>query len=239
MVDYELEYKHPLNIRVFLAGDSTVSSYDSSAAPRAGWGQVISQLFDDRITVVNRASSGRSSKSFIDEGKLSAIINQIDQGDYLFIQFGHNDAKQEDETRYTDPESSFKSCLRQYIMAARNKKAIPVLITPVERRRFDPYSGLTEDSHGLYPQAIKELAEEMHVPVIDLTARSKTFFNEIGEEGTKRVFLCLEPGESANYAEGLEDNTHFQEKGAVAIAKLVVEGIIEAKLPLERCIRKL
>ncbi|MEW9672764.1 rhamnogalacturonan acetylesterase [Ammoniphilus sp. 3BR4] len=219
------------SVTVYLAGDSTVSNYESHLAPRAGWGQVFDEMFDDKIIVKNEAVSGRSSKSFIDEGRLAPILDQIEKGDYLFIQFGHNDEKIEDPTRYTEPYTTYKSHLKQYIDGAREKGAIPVLITPVERRRFTA-EGLARDSHGEYPEAMKELGLEENVPVIDLTAKSKALFNELGPEGTKKVFLWLDPGVNPNYPNGVQDNTHFQEEGAKQIARLVIEGIDESKLYL-------
>lgn len=219
------------SVTVYLVGDSTVSNYESDLAPRAGWGQVIGEMFDDKIVVKNEAVSGRSSKSFIDEGRFAPILEEIEKGDYLFIQFGHNDEKAEDPTRYTEPYTTYKNHLKQYIDGAREKGAIPVLITPVERRRFTA-EGLARDSHGEYPAAMKELGLEENVPVIDLTAKSKALFNELGSEGTKQVFLWLDPGVNPNYPTGVQDNTHFQEEGAKQIARLVIEGIEESKLYL-------
>jgi lysophospholipase L1-like esterase len=232
------EKRHKNLITIYLAGDSTVSDYDGKAAPRAGWGQVLGGFFDDKVIVENEASSGRSSKSFIDEGRLDAILKQIEKGDYLFIQFGHNDQKIEDPSRYTEPYTTYKSHLKQYIDGARAKKAVPVLITPVERRRFTA-EGIARDSHGEYPKAMMELAEEENVPLIDLTAKSKALFQELGPEGTKDVFLWLEEGEHVNYPQGMEDNTHFQEDGAGRIAGLVIEEMRELKLvPLRTHILK-
>lgn len=232
------ENTHKNSITVYLAGDSTVSDYSSSLAPRTGWGQVFDQFFDDKIIVKNEASSGRSSKSFIDEGRLDSILSQIEKGDYLFIQFGHNDEKIDDPSRYTEPYSTYKSYLKRYIDGAREKQAIPVLITPVERRRFTE-EGVARDSHGDYPAAMKEIGLEENVPVIDLTAKSKALFQELGPERTKDVFLWLDAGESVNYSNGVQDNTHFQEAGAVQIGRLVLEGIEELKLvPLRNHILK-
>jgi lysophospholipase L1-like esterase len=232
------ENQHKNRITVYLAGDSTVSDYDSKVAPRAGWGQVLDGFFDDKIVVKNEASSGRSSKSFIDEGRLDAILSQIEKGDYLFIQFGHNDQKIEDPSRYTEPFATYKSHLKQYIDGARAKKAVPVLVTPVERRRFTA-DGMARDSHGEYPKAMMELAQEENVPLIDLTDKSKALFQELGPEGTKDVFLWLDEGEHVNYPQGVEDNTHFQEDGAKRIAGLVIDGMKELNLvPLRNHILK-
>lgn len=234
----EIENTHKNRITVYLAGDSTVSNYPSKAAPRAGWGQVFNRLFDDKIVVKNEASSGRSSKSFIDEGRLESILNQIDKGDYLFIQFGHNDERIKDPSRFTKPYSTYKRYLKQYIEGARAKQAIPVLVTPVERRCFTK-EGIACDSHGEYPAAMKELGLEENVPVIDLTVKSKALFQGLGPGRTKDVFLWLSAGENVNYPKGIQDNTHFQEAGAGEIARLVLEGIEECKLvPLRNHIIK-
>jgi lysophospholipase L1-like esterase len=216
-------------ITVYLAGDSTVSDYSSSLAPRAGWGQVLNQFFDNQVVVKNEATPSRSSKSFIDEGRLDTILNEIEKGDYLFIQFGHNDEKIKDPNRYTEPYSTYKNYLKQYIDGARAKQAIPVLVTPVERRYFTVDGDLSR-THGDYPAAMKELGLEEHVPVIDLTAKSHALFQKLGPKSTKEVFLCLDAHENGNYPNGVQDNTHFQKTGAKMIAQLVIDGIKESNL---------
>ena len=225
-------------ITIYLAGDSTVSDYSSSLSPRAGWGQVLEKHFDNQVVVINEATPGRSSKSFIDEGRLKLILNQIEKGDYLFIQFGHNDEKIKDPSRYTEPNSTYKNYLKQYIDAARAKQAIPVLVTPVERRYFTE-KGVLSSTHGEYPAAMKELGLEEHVPVIDLTAKSHALFQKLGPEKTKDVFLWLDAQDNMNYPNGVQDNTHFQENGAKKIARMVVDGIEESMLvPLSNHILK-
>lgn len=225
------------DITIYLAGDSTVANYPKWKSPKAGWGQMISDMFEKNIVVKNQAVPGRSTKSYIDEGRLDKILKQIKKGDYLFIQFGHNDEKSQDPSRYTDPTTTYKSYLKQYIDGARKKGAIPILVTPVERRSFT-VSGQALDTHGNYPAAMKELGKEVHVPVIDLTAKSKDFFQQLGPDQTKDIFLCLNAGEYSNYPSGITDNVHFQEKGANEMAKLVVKGIEELKIPLSEHVHK-
>jgi lysophospholipase L1-like esterase len=217
-------------ITIYLAGDSTVASYPGERAPLAGWGQFIGTYFTDRVTIINAAESGRSSKSFIDEGRLQKIADEIKKGDYLFVQFGHNDEKT-DKERHTDPYTTYQSHLKQYIDGAREKGAIPVLVTPMNRRNFNQ-NGTLAMTHGVYPAAMIQLGKELQVPVIDLHMSSKKLFEQLGDEPTKKLFLWLAPGENANYPEGSKDNTHFNEYGASEMAKLVVQGIREAKLPL-------
>lgn len=217
------------DIQLFLAGDSTVSEYGASAAPRAGWGQRIGECLKTDMVVRNEAASGRSSKSFIEEGRLERILEQIQCGDYLFVQFGHNDQKPDE--RRTEPYGTFQQYLRRYVDSARQKKAIPALITPVQRRSFDT-QGRLKHTHGDYPDAMRQLAAELQVPLIDLTLKSGRLLQSLRPEASKKLFLWLEPGEHPNYPDGAEDNTHFCEYGAGEIAKLVVQGAREAGLLL-------
>ncbi|MFC0558279.1 rhamnogalacturonan acetylesterase [Halalkalibacter alkalisediminis] len=222
------------NINVFIAGDSTASSYAESRSPRAGWGQVLGRFFTSNVTVHNHASSGRSSKSFIDEGRLKVIEAQLMPGDYFLIQFGHNDAKV-DKKRYTDPESSYKYYLTHYIEVAHKKGAHPIFLTSIQRRSFDD-DGRIIETHGQYPVAMKKLAEEKNVPLIDLTLKSKILFEQLGPDQTKQLFLWIEPGEHPNYVQGIQDDTHFSEYGAREMVELIIEGITEQSLPLARYI---
>jgi lysophospholipase L1-like esterase len=215
-------------IKVFIAGDSTAATKLPEKRPETGWGQMIPEFFPENVEFLNFAVNGRSSKSFIDEGHLQKILDLIGSGDFLFIQFGHNDAKTEME-RHTDPFTTYKSYLTKYIEGARTAGAHPVLLTPIHRRFFDE-NGKIQDTHGNYLIAMRELASELNVPLIDMSKKSTLFFEKLGPEKTKKIFLWLQPGESVNYPEGIQDNTHFSELGAKEIARLVVEGIIEKQL---------
>ncbi|WP_235991893.1 rhamnogalacturonan acetylesterase [Metabacillus schmidteae] len=218
---------------IFIVGDSTASSYPEERAPQAGWGQVLNQFFTDDITIVNEAAPGRSSKSFITEKRLAGVEEQIKENDYLFIQFGHNDAKKDE--RFTDPFTDFKYYLKQYINVALEHKATPILLTPVQRRSFNE-DGIFYETHGDYPEAILQLGKEENVPVIDLGKRSKEYLKNLGAKESKPIFLWLDVDEYNNYPAGLQDNTHFSEYGAKEIARLVVEGIRDLQLPIERYI---
>ena len=212
-------------IRVFIAGDSTAATKLIEKKPETGWGEMIPEFFSADVEFVNLALNGRSSKSFIDEGHLQKIIDSISSGDFLFIQFGHNDEKA-DTKLHTDAFVSYKEHLKKYIKVARNANATPVLLTSVQRRAFDE-SEKIKDTHGDYPVAMRELAAELNVTLIDMSEKSKIYYEKLGIEKTKEILLWLNPGESLNYPEGVQDNTHFCEKGAKKIATLVFEGIIE------------
>ncbi|GIE85234.1 rhamnogalacturonan acetylesterase [Actinoplanes regularis] len=208
---------------VYVAGDSTAATYATADVPRAGWGQALPVFLRREIAVVNAALSGASSKSFVDLGRLDLILAAIRPGDTLLVSFGHNDEKSEDPARYTEPWSTFQDHLRLHLDGARAAGAHPILVTPVERRRFTA-AGVPYLSHGEYPDAMRALAEETRTPLIDLTALSFALWGELGPEATKGYFLWLDAGVSPNYPTGVADNTHFQAHGAIEVARLVVSA---------------
>ncbi|GGO07537.1 rhamnogalacturonan acetylesterase [Saccharibacillus kuerlensis] len=207
----------------YLAGDSTMADYPEERAPMQGWGNKLPLFLPGGSKVVNEAVCGRSSQSFIEEGRLDRILQAIREGDYLLIQFGHNDAK-DDPERHTSPWSSYRECLLRYIDGARGKGAQPILITPLSRRHFDA-DNLLLATHGDYPRAMEALAVRENVPIIDLTSRSAAVYKEMGERQSRQWFTQFAPGEHPNYPEGIEDNTHLNEQGAEAVAELVADGL--------------
>lgn len=221
---------------LYLAGDSTVTDEAEEMFPYAGWGQMLPRWLKADVAVVNFAKSGRSSRSFIGEGRLDAIARELKPHDMLLVQFGHNDQKP-DEERHTEPSSSYAEHLRRYVDVARERDVLPILVTPVQRRYFLP-GGELADTHGEYAEAVRRLAVELDVPLVDLALRSKTLFEALGPEGTKAVFMWAAPGEFMRFPGGVEDNTHFQEQGAIRIAGLVAEALKELRLqPLHKYVR--
>jgi fibronectin type 3 domain-containing protein len=219
-------------ITVYLASDSTVQTYDPYYEPQAGWGQVIDRYFDDEVAIANHAIGGRSSRSFIEQGRLDAILAEIQPGDYLFVQFGHNDATASVPERYTSPDD-YKMYLRDhYIAGAIEKGAIPVLVTPVSRRSFDADTGEFNVSFPEYVEKVHELHEETGVAMVDLSASSREYLNAIGPEEAKSVFLHVPAGVYPNRPNGTTDDTHFQEYGAIQMARLVAEETATLGLPL-------
>ncbi|MGY2067595.1 pectinesterase family protein, partial [Blastococcus sp. SYSU DS0619] len=214
----------PLN--VFVIGDSTASVYQSNEAPRTGWGQALGLFTTENATVIDYAKSGASSKDYYDSGLFDRTLAEIQPGDYLLISFGHNDEKDDDPTRYTDPYGTYQEYLQRYIDGARAAGATPVLVTPVERRRFDS-AGVAKTTHGEYPAAMRALAAEQGVALVDLTEMSIDLWNELGPEGTTDYFLHVEPGEYPNYPDGRYDDTHFQAKGAIELARIIATSLAE------------
>jgi len=208
--------------KIFIAGDSTAASYSGERYPMMGWGQVINYYLRN-VCVINLAQCGRSSRSFIDEGWFRLIEERIAEGDYLLVQFGHNDEKSQDPKRYTEPETSFPEYLMKYVNLARERGAKPVLITPTARRKFE--EGKLIDTHKAYAEAIRKLAEKEGTAFIDLTKLSMELMEGLGEEESKKLFTKVKAGEYPGYPEGHDDDTHFCQRGALEIASLVGEGM--------------
>lgn len=213
--------------RIFWAADSTVQTNNITTYPQTGIGQVFPLYIKDGITVVNHAKNGRSTKSFLDEGRLQKIEEEIGAGDYLFIQFGHNDEKQEDPARYTEPFSTYMENLEIYINVARRHGAYPVLITPLERRCFLDEKHLGIGAHSDYVAAMKQTAEKCNVPLVDLYSMSRSELKKAGEPASRKWYMYFEEGEYKNYPEGKADNTHLRYDGAVMYAGLIARGLKE------------
>lgn len=207
---------------LYLVGDSTV---DDNQAPFHGWGWAMPQVAAPGVTVDNHGLSGRSSKSFLDEGLFDPVREAMQPGDVLLIQFGHNDEKKDAE-RHTDPETSFPEKLNIYIDAALEKGALPVLITPVSRRLYTE-EGALMDTHGPYPDAIRRLASQRGVPLVDLHRLSRALFEQLGQEATAELFVRLAPGKHPDFPDGHDDRTHFNAEGARQIAALVATAMRE------------
>jgi lysophospholipase L1-like esterase len=224
-------------ITVFLAGDSTMAEKLATKRPETGWGEMLQSSFDPaRVKIDNRAQNGRSTKTFISENRWQAIVDELKKGDYVFIQFGHNDGVKEKTDRYTTPEEYRKNLVR-FVTDVRAKSAVPVLMTPVMRRRFDK-EGKFYDTHGEYPDIVRAVALEYKVAMIDMHHRSEVAIKQYGEEESKKLFLQLKPGEHPNYPAGVEDNTHFSPLGARIMAGLAIDGIREEKLGLAKHLKK-
>lgn len=236
LISLTLAFMLPTNKTViYLVGDSTIANKEVKAFPETGWGMPFTYFFDSTITVDNRAKNGRSTKSFIEEGLWKPVVEKLKEGDYVFIQFGHNDEGKEKIGRYTTPEE-FKVNLTRYVNETRSKKALPVLITPVSRRTFDA-NGVIKESHPVYSDAVKAVAEQLRVPLIDLDEHSKQLLQKFGKENSKWLFNYLDPGEHPNYPEGHKDDTHFSELGARRMAEIVLAQIKELNLGIAAHIR--
>ncbi|MDQ6813731.1 MAG: rhamnogalacturonan acetylesterase [Bacteroidota bacterium] len=219
-------------IKVWMIGDSTMSVYEPARAPITGWGMPFANFFDTTVTIDNRAKGGRSTRTFISENRWQPIADSIDEGDYVLIQFGHNDEAKEPQyaARYTSVPD-YKNNLAKFITETRAKRGIPVLITPVTRMKFDA-AGKALETHTPYTNAVFEVAKQYNTPVIDLDKKSRNLMQQLGPENAKLLFMQYEAGQEPLFPEGQKDNTHFNEYGARRMAELVLAEIKTLQLEL-------
>jgi lysophospholipase L1-like esterase len=210
-------------IVLYMAGDSTMADKPVIPAnPERGWGQLLPLYFKPGVRVENHAANGRSSKSFRDEGKWQVILDRIKPGNYVIIQFGHNDEPGKGPQRYTEPFGSYTSNLVAYVQETRVRSGIPILATSVARRKFDDQGKLI-DTHGDYIVATRQVAEKLNVPLLDLNKDTSELLSKMGDEQTKRLYDWIPPGEFAQRPDGLKDDTHFNAFGASRVCDLAVE----------------
>lgn len=228
----------PKKIKVYLIGDSTMCVYETNRAPLTGWGMPFSFFFDSTVTIDNRAKGGRSTRTFISENRWQPIVDSLQEGDYVLIQFGHNDEAKElkYKDRYT-PVADYKVNLIRFIEESTAKKAIPILITPVTRLKFDQ-DGKMQETHKEYSAAVWEVSKLYHTPVIDLDAKSRNLLQQIGSANANLLFMQLDTLQHPNYPNGQKDNTHFNELGARRMAELVLAEIRALHLELVDRIKK-
>lgn len=206
-------------LQVFIAGDSTVT--DQYHEPWAGWGQMLPRFFDSSVAVSNQAWSGLTLTSFEHQKRLAKILSMMHKGDYVLVQFGHNDQK--DKSPGAGPYTTYKSNLKHYVEVIRAKGGIPVLVTPMERRRWK--GDTPEPTLASYADAVRQVGVEDKVPVIDLNAMSLKLYTALGPEGSKKAFVFYPAHMFPGQNKSLEDNTHHSNYGAYELAKCVVEGI--------------
>jgi len=216
----------PKHITVWMAGDSTMADKEVKAFPETGWGMAFKAFFDSTVTVTNYAKNGRTTKSFIAEGLWAKIADNMKEGDYLFIQFGHNDEKPNAVSA-----EQFHDNLLRFVNEARAKKVTPILLTPVARRKFDA-SGNVQGTHEVFSPIVRKLAADEHVAFIELDKESQALLQKMGPENSKYLYDYLEPGEHPNYPGGQKDDTHFSELGARRMAGIVLNDVKALKLEL-------
>ena len=216
---------------LFLAGDSTMADKPDLTLPERGWGQLFRELVRPPLRVENRALNGRSTKSFRDEGHWRDLLASLVPGDWVVIQFGHNDEKTADPTRFTEPDGEFRANLERFVRETRARGGHPVLATPIVRRRFDAAGGFV-DSHGEYPRVVRAVAAEEDVPLLEMENVTRALVLEFGAEGSRALYLHYEPGEHPALPDGLHDDTHLSPLGARRIAELAAREMARVRLPL-------
>lgn len=233
-------------VTVFMIGDSTMANKDTTGGKQErGWGMMLQQYFKSGVVVDNHAVNGRSSKSFIDEGRWDVVLSKMKPGDYVIIQFGHNDEKPAAD-RHTDPGTTFDANLRRFVLESRAKGGIPILCNAVVRRNFyrqvdssvddeslrnttyedeKVNSDTLIDTHGAYLLSPKNVARELDVPFIDANRVTHDLEQGMGIEGSRRLHMWFRPGEHPSVPKGRKDNTHYNVYGATVVAGLLAEEI--------------
>ena len=220
---------------VFMAGDSTMSVKAKKDYPETGWGSPFADFFSDALTVKNLAKNGASTRTFMELGLWKAIVDNVKPGDYVFIQFGHNDEVEKKVDRYTTPEQ-YKANLIRFIEETRKLKATPILLSSVTRRYFDD-QGNIKLTHPYAPLS-REVAKQTAVEFIDMDTITREFFQKMGDSTSAMRFLQLPPNTHPNYPNGVRDNTHFNELGAREVAQLVLAELKKRKFPLVKHLRE-
>lgn len=222
---------------VFMIGDSTMADKDLKGGnPERGWGHALPRFLTEDVIVDNHAQNGRSSKSFIDEGRWDAVVKKIKPGDYVFIQFGHNDEKTNPD-RHTVPGGSFDDNLRRFVNETREKGGIPVLFNSIVRRNFNE-EGVLVDTHGAYLDSPRNVANELQVPFIDMNRITHDLVVEMGVEPSKELFMWVEPNTVPMAPKGKEDNTHLNVYGAKVVAELAINAIADVVPEFKTFMRK-
>ncbi|MDT0677864.1 rhamnogalacturonan acetylesterase [Autumnicola musiva] len=225
------------NPTLYLIGDSTMSDKkDPDKNPEHGWGQMLPQLMTSKINIDNHAVNGRSTRSFISEGRWENVREQLKSGDFVIIQFGHNDQKVKDSSRYTNPYTQYRANLEKFVKETRKKGATPILMSSIVRRNFNK-EGVLIDTHGEYPLVTRMVANDLDLAFIDMQLLTEQLEITYGPDDSKSLHLHLEPGEDPYEPEGRNDDTHLSEKGATIVASLALQEIAEQELELKKFIK--
>ncbi len=217
-------------IHIHVIGDSTAASKINEKRPETGWAEKLGDFFSSDIRVINYAQNGRSTKSFIDEGLFKNVLKALKPNDFLLIQFGHNDEKVQDQSRYTHPFKDYQDNLSYFIHQAKKLGVTPIILSSVTRRSFIGKHRIKRHAVGLYPVAAKLLAQRENIIFLDIFKKSKQLLEYLDIEHSKQLFLHLNPNQYETYPNGVADNTHLNQLGALVIASLIAEELLFSRI---------
>lgn len=215
---------------IYMIGDSTMQYNNYNTYPQTGWGQVLHLFAHEDVRIYDYAKNGRSTKSFIDEGRFDLVLSKLQEGDFVICQFGHNDEKKTDPNRYTTPDGTYIDNLKYFYDEVTKRGCGFVLATSISRRKF--VDGVCVDSHLGYPQAMMKFARENNIVCVDLNQITLDLYNHLGEEKTKKFHMIFPANTYPNYMEGKDDGSHLRYEGAVCIAELFVKNLKKENTPL-------
>ncbi|MCR5741131.1 MAG: rhamnogalacturonan acetylesterase [Gammaproteobacteria bacterium] len=220
-------------MKILMMGDSTMKKNNFYSYPQFGWGQGLELFTKEDIAIYNYAENGRSTKSFIDEGRFDKLLSNLEKGDYVICSFGHNDEKIQDPLRYTDPFGTYQENLEYFRRKVTEKGGHIVFATSITRHKF--IGSKCVNSHGDYPKAMLEYARKANVTCIDLNKLSIDYYNEVGEEASKKFHMIFKANKYPNYIDGKDDHSHLMIDGAILMARLFVEAISKTNDPIKEC----
>jgi lysophospholipase L1-like esterase len=219
--------------KIFMMGDSTMKYNNISSYPQCGWGQMLHLFAKNEWLIEDHAENGRSTKSFIDEGRFDVILNKMSKGDYVICQFGHNDEKSQDATRYTTPFGTYTENLKYFADKVKEKGGNIVFATSITRHKF--INGIQVNTHESYPEAMLKFAKENDYTCIDLNDLTIKLYNKIGEEASSKYHMIFPANTFQNYIEGKDDHSHLVYFGAVTICDLFVRALAQTNDPINEC----
>lgn len=220
-------------MKIFMMGDSTMKYNNFMSYPQVGWGQVLHLFAKNECLIEDHAENGRSTKSFIAEGRFDVILSRLSKGDYVICEFGHNDEKIQDESRYTEPFTTYQANLKYIADEVIKKGGNIVFATPITRHKF--VDGVCQNTHMDYPQAMIEFADEYGYTCIDMNQLTIDLYNKIGEEESKKFHMIFPPNTYKNYLNGMDDHSHLRYEGAIEIAKLFVKALSKTNDKINEC----
>ncbi|NWK97682.1 G-D-S-L family lipolytic protein [Sphingobium lactosutens] len=217
---------------ILIASDSTASTYKADRYPQTGWGQMLQCGLSSDVRVSNHAMGGRSTRTFLSEGRWERLLGEVTPGDTVLIQFGHNDQARNKPERWAPAQTDYRNNLMRFIWDVRTAGGTPVLVTPVARRSFGP-DGKAKADYPDYSGVMRQLSADLHVPLIDLESLSRAWLDKAGADAAKAYYLHYTPQDGiAAFPKGIADNTHFSEVGARNVANLVAGGLKALNLPI-------
>lgn len=220
-------------MKIFMMGDSTMKYNNIYSYPQVGWGQVLHLFTKNEWLIEDHAENGRSTKSFIDEGRFQVILDRLSAGDFVICQFGHNDEKQSDPSRYTIPYGTYQENLAYFAKEVKKKGAHIVYATSITRHKFE--NGACVNTHGDYPQAMLDFAKKNGYTCIDLNTLTRDLYTRLGEEESKKFHMIFAKNIFENYPEGKDDHSHLRYEGALTIAELFVRAVAKSDDPIKNC----